>query len=129
MVYSDFCEAFTPRDQYYMTVLANKHAQYLHQNIPKRHYFTNETRQCFFDCLRVHFESEESIELLKKRLSRRPGFNIRETFKYLDQSSEGLIYRDDLNKVMQDNKIYMTDQELDLLHCRFDKNRNGRITF
>jgi hypothetical protein len=84
-VYSDFCDAFTPRIPYYSNILAFRHADFLHRhNLPKYNYFSNETRNIFLKCFRVHFEIEESIELIKKRLARRPKFNFGNAFAYLD---------------------------------------------
>jgi len=48
----------------------------------------------------VQFEAEESIELLKKRMSRRPKFNLRNTFKYMDCFDQGWLSRDSLKRVL-----------------------------
>ena len=74
LVYSDFCDAFRPQDVYYANLLANRQANYLLKGSSRLAYFEDSTRDQFFRCLRVHFEAEESIELLKKRLARRPKF-------------------------------------------------------
>mmetsp|Transcript_6825 Transcript_6825/g.11514 ORF Transcript_6825/g.11514 Transcript_6825/m.11514 type:complete len:155 (+) Transcript_6825:1209-1673(+) len=40
LLYSDFCEAFTPKDSYYSHALANRHPKYIHaKDIPKKNYF------------------------------------------------------------------------------------------
>lgn len=72
LLYSDFCEAFTPKDTYYSHALSNRIARYIHQKeIPKLNYFTEATRTQFYRVFREHFESDETIELCKKRLTRR----------------------------------------------------------
>lgn len=79
--------------------------------------------------MRVHFESEESIELLKKKLVRRPRFNVRDVFRYLDYHNEDQITRNGLLMILEDNLYYPTNIELDMLYDRFDKNRNGKVTY
>lgn len=40
LLYSDFCEAFTPKDSYYAHQLGNRPARYLHnKSVPKKGYF------------------------------------------------------------------------------------------
>jgi len=38
----------------------------------------------FFRCFKKHFDIEESIELVKKRMVKRPTFNLNDVFKYMD---------------------------------------------
>lgn len=72
---------------------------------------------------------EESIELVKKRMVRRPKFNLTDTFQHLDFSDQGQLYKENFKKLLNDNKHYATDGEIAMLFNRFDKNRNGRISF
>lgn len=49
LLYSDFCEAVTPSDSYYAHNLNQRRHKYLHySNIPKKDYFTSDTRHAFF---------------------------------------------------------------------------------
>lgn len=89
----------------------------------------HETREQFYKCFRVHFEIEESIELIKKRLSRRPRFDVRQAFKHLDMDDMGWISRDTIKKTLHLNKFYPTENELCYLNDRFDRNGNGRISY
>lgn len=70
--YSDFCDAFTPKAAHHAASLNSRKAYYLHNNYSKNEYFTRETRDLFLKTFKVHFTVEESAELLRKRLSRRP---------------------------------------------------------
>ena len=82
-----------------------------------------------FRAFKIHFEIEESIELIKKRMTRRPKFNLTETFKYLDMFDEHILSHECFKRVLMENKHYATNQELNFLFDRFDRNRSGRITF
>lgn len=84
LLYSDFCDAFSPKDPYCLSVLNNRHAEYIHRGVSRFNFFNIQTRDQFFRCFKKHFEIEESIELCKKRLQRRPKFNVHEVFRYVD---------------------------------------------
>ena len=43
-LYSDFCDAFTPKSAYHSSTLNSRKAYYLHHGYPKREYFTREVR-------------------------------------------------------------------------------------
>jgi hypothetical protein len=129
MLYSDFCDAFTPKDPYYSNDLNNRQARFLHSAVSKYDYFSRETRNLLFNCLRVHFEAEESIELLKARLTRRPRFNVRDCFQYLDVFNHSMLTKDGFIHVIKHNKVYTSESEVAWLFDRFDKNRNGRINY
>ncbi len=44
LLYSDFCEAFTPKDSYYSTSLTSRSAYYIHRGVDKKDFFTRITR-------------------------------------------------------------------------------------
>lgn len=98
-VYSDFCDAFTPRDHYFANLLGFRNAEYIHRMELKLNYFTPETREMFMRCFRVHFEIEESVELIKQRLTRRPKFSARNSFDTLDLDGHGFITLEGLKRI------------------------------
>mmetsp|Transcript_14154 Transcript_14154/g.24053 ORF Transcript_14154/g.24053 Transcript_14154/m.24053 type:complete len:81 (-) Transcript_14154:109-351(-) len=79
------------------------------------------------NCFRVQFEVEEQVELLKRRLMRRPKFDVGELFKYFDEHDFKVITRLNFKLALHKNKFYPTESELTWLTDRFDKKRNGRI--
>lgn len=91
-------------------------------------YFAPDTRDVFFKCFKCHFEIEESIDLIKQRMSRRPKFNLTDLFTHVDVFEEGAITKEGFKRILVDNKYYATDGELALLFNRFDKNKNGMIS-
>lgn len=128
-VYSDFCDAFTPRDQYFANLIGFRNADFIHRQEHKFNYFDPETRELFLRCFRVHFEIEESIELIKQRLTRRPKFTARDAFDFLDVDGHGFVTLEGLKRIFHQNKYYPTDEDLIRLVYRFDKNKNGRISY
>lgn len=85
LLYSDFCNAFTPKSSSHALTLSSRSAYYLHHSHYAKHeYFTRDTRDLFLRTFRTHFNVEESAELLRKRLSRRPYFNAHDAFTAVD---------------------------------------------
>ena len=101
----------------------------MHRDISKYNYFMPETRDMIFRNFKMHFEVEESIETMKKRMSRRPNFNVNNLFIHIDYQEEHMLSRDCFKKILMDNKHYPTDSEIGWLFDRFDRNRNGMINF
>ena len=130
LMYSDFCEAITPKDSYYVHQLNNRKARYIHmKELPKKAYFTEQTRALFFTVFKTHFHAEQKIEVAKKRATRRPTFNIHDAFAACDVYRQGHLTRDDLKRVMQRNGFHSTESELNMLSARFDRKLMGVISY
>jgi hypothetical protein len=90
LLYSDFCEAVTPKDSYYShSLIQRKHRYLCQKSIPKPSYFSAPAREAFFNLFKVFFEADERIELCKKRMTRRPTFNIHDAFSCVDTYKQG----------------------------------------
>ena len=72
---------------------------------------------------------EESLELHKKRVHRRPKFNTRDAFKHLDLNDLEYLTKESIKESLHNNQFYPTERELAWLTNRFDTNRNGRINY
>lgn len=130
LLYSDFCEAFTPKDSYYSHQLGNRAARYLHnKSVPKKAYFAAQTRDLLFQCFKTHFHIDQRIEIAKKKLARRPSFNIHDAFAAVDTFRQGHLNREDLKRLMQRNGFHSTESELTWLAARFDRKLSGTISY
>jgi Ca2+-binding EF-hand superfamily protein len=129
LLYSDFCDAFSPKTPSHSTTLNMRKAYYLHHSYPKNEYFTRDTRDYLLKTFKVHFTVEESAELLRKRLSRRPSFNVHDAFMTCDQDKNGYITRDEFKGILKEYGFYATDSEISWLIDRYDKNHDGRISY
>lgn len=45
LLYSDFCDAFTPKSYSHASTLNSRKAYYLHHSYPKHEFFTKDTRE------------------------------------------------------------------------------------
>jgi Ca2+-binding EF-hand superfamily protein len=128
LVYSDFCDAFTPLDPRFAGMLTQRPADFIHRALAPMYYFTPPTRETWTATWRKIFESEESIELVKQRLARRPRLSPKAAFEYLDAQETGFLSIESLRRVFVNNKYYPSEEDLLLLLARFDKSKNGRVT-
>ena len=65
ILYSDFCDAFCPKDGLSASILNKRQAIHLHKGYLRTQYFTKVTRDMYMRVLRTHFSIEESAELLR----------------------------------------------------------------
>eukprot|EP00743_Colponemidia_sp_Colp-15_P002650 GILK01002872.1.p1 GENE.GILK01002872.1~~GILK01002872.1.p1 ORF type:complete len:586 (-),score=91.06 GILK01002872.1:92-1849(-) len=126
--YSDFCEAFTPRQAEYASLLNNR-VSYNLNGSHRRVGFTMETSAQFSRALRLHIENERQAEHLRQRLSSRRGFNLHDAFEAVDRDGNGFITMDEFRAILQDNGIFATEKELLSLMSRYDKNKDGRVSY
>lgn len=128
--YSDFCNAFTPKSSYHSSMLNGRRANYMHQSgLDRRDYFTRETRDLFLKTWRVHLSVEESAEFLRKRLGRRPRFSAHDAFSAVDADKNGYLTRDEFGDILKEYGFYATQEEITWLLDRYDRNRDGRISY
>jgi hypothetical protein len=130
LLYSDFCESFTPKDAYYAHALTSRKPKYIHvKEVPRKYYFADLTRDKFFQLFKTHFMAEEKVELAKKRIARSPTFTIHDAFACVDTYKQGHLNRDDLQRLMQKNGLHPSEIEMTLLCARFDKRLTGTISY
>ena len=129
MLYSDFCDAFTPLDPLLHSALTKRPAYHLQNGYCRTHYFLRETRDLFLATWRTHFQVEEAAELLRKRLSRRPNFSVHDAFTTVDKDSNGYLTAREFGKILHENGIYVSEKEISQLCDRYDRNKDGRITY
>ena len=129
ILYSDFCDAFTPSDQGLAESMQRRPAYHINNGFCRTHFFTNETREMFLSTIRVHLTVEENAEMLRKRLGRRPDFNVHEAFLMLDRDSNGYISRNELRRVLGENGVFASEKDLSMIMQRFDRNGDRRISY
>lgn len=112
LLYSDFCEAFTPKSYTLANSLNVRKAYYLHHNYPREQYFQRDTRDIFLTTFRVHMSVEESAEFIRKKLSRRPGFSAHDAFSACDYDKNGYITSDEFKNLLKEYGFYATDIEV-----------------
>ena len=83
----------------------------------------------YLSAFRTHFTVEENVEMTRKRLSRRPDFNIHEAYMAIDRDQNGCISRPEIRRILAENGVYATEKDLQMMVNRFDRNCDGRISY
>jgi Ca2+-binding EF-hand superfamily protein len=127
--YAEFSDALMPKSASYATSLQLRRAHYSILRAPRSEYFSSYTRDLFFKTMKVHFSVEASAENLRRRLLRRPGFSAGDAFITVDDDRNGFITRDEFKRILREHAIYPTETELQWLVDRYDRDRDGRISY
>ena len=78
---------------------------------------------------RTHIRVENSAELMRQRLAARPGFNAYEAFNSLDINGSGSISASELQRMIESRGYFVGYREVAQVIDKFDKNKDGGVTF
>jgi Ca2+-binding EF-hand superfamily protein len=59
----------------------------------------------------------------------KPDFNLYDAFRLIDRKNYGNLNAIELKYALDDMGLYTTIEETELFFTRYDKNKNGQITF
>jgi Ca2+-binding EF-hand superfamily protein len=128
--FSEFCDSFTPLDNYYATILnrrtsnTDRGRQYARDDC-----FVTDTKLEFRNLWRTHFKIEVAAESLRQRLSKRAGFNLYEAFISCDLNDDGMISKDELRRLIESRGFFVSEKEMTSLVEKIDKDKDGRISY
>ena len=128
--YSQFWDIFCPKTEEYWASLSTRQSYYIHKPYYRiGEYFHPETRaslECLLaDSLRV----ESMAETIRQHLSIIPTFNIMEAFNTWDMINEGFITTKQLKLLLESHGFIADSQQITHLVDRFDKNKDGKISY
>jgi hypothetical protein len=82
-------------------LLTSRQAKYLHEkDLGKKSYFTQQTRDYYYQVFKTHFHTDQKIEIAKKKCVRRPTFNIHDAFATIDIFKQGKLNKEDLKRFL-----------------------------
>ena len=128
LTFSDFSKLFTPTEPEYHRMITNR----VPYNVPrseKRRVFCGDTLFRLTKTLRLHIETENVAESLRHRLARRPSFSMHEAFQAVDKDRNGYITYDEFRLLLDQHGIFATVQDVESLLDRYDKNKDGRVSY
>ena len=91
--------------------------------------FLESTKAEFRDIWRTHFRIESMAENTRQRLSKRPLFNVYDAFATCDINEDGRITKDEIRELIESRGFYVTEKEVRGLVDKYDKDRDGRISY
>ena len=62
-------------------------------------------------------------------MSRRPNFSVHDAFTTVDKDGNGYLTQREFGKLLNENGIYASERETHQLCDRYDRNKDGRITY
>ena len=127
--YSDWCDAMTPTNGHFAELINSRSPFHIHHTYSRREYFHPDTREQLRRTLKEHFCNEGSAEVIRQRLATRPYFDAYDAFKTLDIDNHGYITGEEMRVLLREHGFSATSQELITLVDRYDKKKEGRISY
>lgn len=128
VTFSDFCEMLTPRQREYSSLLNSRKSNSSTDN-KRRKMFSIETQDKFAKALKLHLDIEGVSELIRQRLSSRPWFNTFDLFDSIDVDKNGFITLNEFRGILQKYGMFATEKELNALMQRYDRNKDGKVSY
>ena len=124
--FADFSELLTPKQEEYARILRNRGSA---NPINVESLFSTETITVLLDCFKLLLDAESLAERVRQRLSRIPNFNLHQAFIAIDKDRNGFITIDEFQSVLQSHGIFATSKDLLNLMQKYDKNKDGRVSY
>jgi len=83
----------------------------------------------FKELWRTHLKVEAKNESIRQRQANRPCFSIFDAFDSVDINKDGFVTKNEIRQMLDSKGIFVSDQEATVLVDKFDKNKDGRITY
>ena len=128
--YSQFWDIFCPKTEEYCASLSTRQSYYIHKPYYRiTEYFHPETRASL-ECLLVDSIRVESMaETIRQHLDFIPTFNLMEAFNTWDMINSGFITQKQLKLLLESHGFIADNQQIIQLVDRFDKNKDGKISY
>jgi len=121
--YNEFCDMLIPKKPEYARLIKDrKHYGYDAE-------FTLDSKLILIKLFRTLIDGENMVEKNRQYLTSRPLFSSYDAFDLIKGKYQNYILKENLNYFLQKHSMFVSQFELDALFDRFDKNRDGKITF
>lgn len=126
--FADFSEVFSPKQEEYARVLRNRSSANL-SGPGRMQVFSRDSQSLFLDTLRSLLDAESLAERVRQRLSRMPEFSLHQAFVAVDKDRNGFITIDEFQSILFSHGIFATSKDLQSLMQKYDKNKDGRVSY
>jgi len=127
--YSEFQEMFNPKDLASSDLLVSRPSRNLDLYYPRAEYFVGYVKEDFIQVLRFLVSVETHAESLRQRQASRPLFNNSDAFSAFDRYNKSYVTQQDFADLLARHRFYATEKELCTITDRFDKNKDGRVSY
>lgn len=125
----EFRDAFLAHDAYYSSMVNRRPTNYCPRPLRREDVFLPHTVFEFQSMMRTHLRVESAADSLRYNLQMKPSFNAYEAFNSLDLSSNGSISVFELKRMLESRGYFVGHKEVQQVVDKFDRNKDGRITF
>ena len=120
--YPEFCELWLSADPELANTLKQRPRGIQRELMPS-------TKRAMQQLLQLHLEAEESAESIRQRLDRNPEFDVIKAFQDMDMDQNGFVSFEEFSSLLEFHGIEVNQRELAGLMLKYDKNRDGRISY
>lgn len=128
LTFADFSDIFSPKQDEYARILRNRSASGS-SSYDRFRVFSRDTTELFLETFRLIFDAESLAERVRQRLSRMPEFSLHQAFVAVDKDRNGFITIDEFQSILQSNGIFATSGDLKNLLGKYDKDKDGRVSY
>lgn len=128
LTYTEFSKLLTTKDIEYARMISNRTPQNLPRH-ERRRAFRLSTESALIKTLKLHLENEIVAESLRQRLDRRPSFSLSEAFTSLDRDRKGYVTLGEFQGLLEDHGIFASRKDVQNLLERYDKDKDGRVSY
>jgi len=129
LCFNEMSEAFTALDSYYAHMLNRRSSNHRAPIFRRDDCFFADTQVELRNLWRAHFACEVKAETIRQKLQRFPCFNVFEAFNSLDLNDYGNISIPEIKRMMESRGFYASEVEVKNLVDKFDKDKDGRISY
>ena len=127
--FDEFSDMFFPVDSVAGAALDDRSHRF-----PTGYYLTPDildpvTRSDFIKVLNLTLDVENLAEDIRQRHSSRPLFNRTDAFDAINRFGDKFITRNDFADLLAKHRFFATNKELSSLMDRFDKNKDGLVSY
>ena len=123
---SEFSEMISPKQEEYNRILRNRSSNMPESDFPL---FSSETLKTFLEMFRLMLDAESLAERVRQKLSRMPDFSLYQAFMAVDKDRNGFITIDEFQRILNSHNIFASSKDLQSLMGKYDKNRDGRVSY
>jgi len=129
LTFDEFCDAFMPLHQGTADILKSRSEEFPNGYYRRRDEFNSTTIDAFTRVLQLHLEVEVHAEALRQRHEESPYFRYDSAFSTLNKWGDDYLTGKDFKEMFEKYGFYATNEEIDIIVDRFDKDKDGKISY
>jgi Ca2+-binding EF-hand superfamily protein len=127
--YPEIAECFLPLTDSSEGILRKRSAEFPSGYYKRTEELSVSTVQALEKVLKLHIDVELNAERLRQKHEESPHFRYDDAFTTLNKWGDDYLTPEDFAEIFKKYGFYATKSELDMLIGRFDKNKDGKVSY